>query len=179
MQAGRVNEQSIYFQWKGINRKQSARWQHLSRLKVSVFFSLQIFFSCYETQQLILGTGTAIRWVTEPHCLRALLSLASLGYSTPNGRTPLCYFITRERCDKKCHSQEFSTKLRQCKLVFTSERKWILSDVSFWFDFSTKKCASHHRLIDDWDVPGSSLEEGNQTEHLGRYGTSYGLYISE
>jgi hypothetical protein len=24
-------------------------------------------FSCYETQQLILGTGTAIWWVTEPH----------------------------------------------------------------------------------------------------------------
>jgi hypothetical protein len=26
------------------------------------------FFSCYETQQLILGTGTAIWWVIEPHC---------------------------------------------------------------------------------------------------------------
>jgi hypothetical protein len=25
-------------------------------------------FSCYETQQLILGTGTAIWWETEPHC---------------------------------------------------------------------------------------------------------------
>jgi hypothetical protein len=24
---------------------------------------------CYETQQLILGTGTAISWVTEPHYL--------------------------------------------------------------------------------------------------------------
>jgi hypothetical protein len=28
---------------------------------------LQIFFSYYETQQLILGTGTAIWWLTEPH----------------------------------------------------------------------------------------------------------------
>jgi hypothetical protein len=56
-------------QWKGINRKQSTRWQHLSWLKASAFFSLQIYFSCYETQQLILGTGTAIWWVTEPHCL--------------------------------------------------------------------------------------------------------------
>ncbi len=28
-------------QWKVINRKQSTRWQHLSRLKASVFFSLQ------------------------------------------------------------------------------------------------------------------------------------------
>jgi hypothetical protein len=37
------------------------------RLKVSVFFSLQNLFSCYETQQLILGTGTAIWWLTEPH----------------------------------------------------------------------------------------------------------------
>jgi hypothetical protein len=27
-------------------------------------------FSYYETQQLILGTGTAIWWVTEPHCLK-------------------------------------------------------------------------------------------------------------
>ncbi len=54
-------------QWKGINHKQITRWQHLSRLKASSFFSLQIFFSCYETQQPILGTGTAIWWVTEPH----------------------------------------------------------------------------------------------------------------
>jgi hypothetical protein len=29
---------------------------------------LQNFISYYETQQLILGTGTAIWWVTEPHC---------------------------------------------------------------------------------------------------------------
>jgi hypothetical protein len=57
-------------QWKGINRKQSTRWQNLSRLKASAFFSLQKFFSCYETQQLILGTGTAIWWVTEPHCYK-------------------------------------------------------------------------------------------------------------
>ncbi len=55
-------------EWKGINRKQSTRWQHLSQLKASAFFSLQIvFFSCYETQQLILGTGAAIWWVTEPN----------------------------------------------------------------------------------------------------------------
>jgi hypothetical protein len=54
-------------QWKGINRKQINRWQHLSRLKASTFFSLLKKISCYETQQLILGTGTAIWWVTEPH----------------------------------------------------------------------------------------------------------------
>jgi hypothetical protein len=30
--------------------------------------SLCKFFSCYEPQQLTLGTGTAIWWVTEPHC---------------------------------------------------------------------------------------------------------------
>jgi hypothetical protein len=54
-------------QWKGINHKQSTRWQHLSQLKASAFFTLQNFFSCNETQQLILGTGTAIWWVTEPH----------------------------------------------------------------------------------------------------------------
>ncbi len=28
-------------EWKGINCKQIARWQHLSRLKASAFFSLQ------------------------------------------------------------------------------------------------------------------------------------------
>ncbi len=54
-------------QWKGINRKQSTRWQHLSQLKASAFFSLQNIFSCYEPQQLILGTGAAIWWVTQPH----------------------------------------------------------------------------------------------------------------
>jgi hypothetical protein len=64
----------ILSQWKEINRKQSTRWQHLSQLKARAFFSLQKYFSCYETQQLILGTGTAIWWVTEPHCkVQALL----------------------------------------------------------------------------------------------------------
>ncbi len=58
---------ALQFQWKGIKRKQSTRWQHLSRLKASVFFSLQKNFNCYETQQLLLGTGSAIWWVTEPH----------------------------------------------------------------------------------------------------------------
>jgi len=33
---------------------------------------LQKIFSCYETQQLILGTGTAIWWVTEPHLLEGI-----------------------------------------------------------------------------------------------------------
>jgi hypothetical protein len=54
-------------QWKGINRKQSTRWQHLSRLKAIAFFSLQKNLSCYKTQQHILGTGIAIWWLTEPH----------------------------------------------------------------------------------------------------------------
>jgi hypothetical protein len=53
-------------EWKGINRKQSTKWQY-RHLKACAFFSLQKKFSCYETQQLILGTGTAIWWVTEPH----------------------------------------------------------------------------------------------------------------
>ncbi len=61
----------LYFlakiKWKGINCKQSTWWQHLSRLKASTFFSLHKILSCYETKQLILGTGTAIWWVTEPH----------------------------------------------------------------------------------------------------------------
>ncbi len=60
-------------QWKGINCKQSTSWQHLSRLKASAFFSLQIFLSCFKTQQLILGTGIAIWWLTEPHWHEHLL----------------------------------------------------------------------------------------------------------
>ncbi len=63
-----------FVEWKGINRKQSTtRWQHLSQLKASAFFSLQKIFSYYETQQLILGTGTAIWWLTEPHCTKNVL----------------------------------------------------------------------------------------------------------
>jgi hypothetical protein len=61
----------VFKQWKGINHKQSTRWQHLSRLKASAFFSLQKN-SCYKTQQLILGTGIAIWWLTVPHCLHFL-----------------------------------------------------------------------------------------------------------
>jgi hypothetical protein len=56
-----------FAKWKGINHKQSTRWQHLSRLKASAFFFLQKKFSCYKTQQLILGTGIAIWWLTEAH----------------------------------------------------------------------------------------------------------------
>ncbi len=63
-------------QWKGINCKQSTRWQHLSQLKASAFFSLQKSFSCYETQQLILETATAIWWVTEPHWFDSTLNQA-------------------------------------------------------------------------------------------------------
>jgi hypothetical protein len=42
-------------QWKGINRKQSTRWQHLSRLKASAFFSLQIFLVVMKHSNLYLG----------------------------------------------------------------------------------------------------------------------------
>jgi hypothetical protein len=46
--------------------------RELSQLKASAFFSLQKLFSCYETKQLILGTGTAIWWMTEPHWRNSL-----------------------------------------------------------------------------------------------------------
>ncbi len=42
-------------QWKRINHKQNAGWQHLSQLKVSAFCSLQKNCQLYEMQQLILG----------------------------------------------------------------------------------------------------------------------------
>ncbi len=37
----RTCDRRLMMQWKRINRKQSARWQHLTRLKASAFFSLQ------------------------------------------------------------------------------------------------------------------------------------------
>ncbi len=42
-------------QWKGINRKQSTRWQHLSRLKASASFSLQNFLVDMKHSNLYLG----------------------------------------------------------------------------------------------------------------------------
>ncbi len=42
-------------EWKGINHKQSTRWWHLSRLKASVFFSLQIFLVVMKHSNLYLG----------------------------------------------------------------------------------------------------------------------------
>jgi hypothetical protein len=38
-----IKLQRMFFEWKGINRKQSTRWQHLSWLKASAFVSLQFF----------------------------------------------------------------------------------------------------------------------------------------
>jgi len=43
------------FQWKGINRKQITRWQHLSQLKASAFFFLQIFLVALKHSNLYLG----------------------------------------------------------------------------------------------------------------------------
>ncbi len=42
-------------QWKGINHKQSTRWQHPFRLKASVFFSLQNFLVVMKHSNLYLG----------------------------------------------------------------------------------------------------------------------------
>ncbi len=42
-------------QWKGIDCKQSTRWQHLSRLKDSAFFPLQIFLVVKKHSNLYLG----------------------------------------------------------------------------------------------------------------------------
>jgi len=55
-------------QWKGSNRKQGTRWQHISWLKASAFCIWYNKLWWFKTQQLILGTGTAIWWVTEPQC---------------------------------------------------------------------------------------------------------------
>ncbi len=59
--------QHASLQWKGINCKQCTRWQHLSRLKASAFFSLQKNLVVMKHSYLYLGLGTAIWWATEPH----------------------------------------------------------------------------------------------------------------
>jgi hypothetical protein len=48
------------FQWKRINRKQSARWQHLFQLKASALLFEKKLLGVKETQQLILEIGNAI-----------------------------------------------------------------------------------------------------------------------
>jgi hypothetical protein len=45
----------LFDQWKGINRKQSTRWQHLSQLKARVFLSLQFFLVVMKHCNFYLG----------------------------------------------------------------------------------------------------------------------------
>ncbi len=44
-----------FYQWKRISHKQSARWQHLSRLKASAFYSLQRKLFAKKCNSLYLG----------------------------------------------------------------------------------------------------------------------------
>jgi hypothetical protein len=48
-------EQKQEGEWKRISRKQSARWQHLSRLKAITFLSLKIFLVVKKCNYLNLG----------------------------------------------------------------------------------------------------------------------------
>ncbi len=56
----------LMLQWEAINRKQITRWQHVSQLKLA-HSALGKKSLLLKMQQLILGTGTAIWWLTEPH----------------------------------------------------------------------------------------------------------------
>jgi hypothetical protein len=49
-----VLKPSLY-EWKGINRKQSTRWQHLSLLKASAVFSLQKNLVVMKHNNLYMG----------------------------------------------------------------------------------------------------------------------------
>ncbi len=44
-----------HIQWKRINHKQSIRWQHLSRLKASAFFSLQKYATYMKRNNIYSG----------------------------------------------------------------------------------------------------------------------------
>ncbi len=55
MLINKKSQTSKEVQWKGINCKQSTRWQHLSQLKASAFFSLQNFLVVMKHSNLYLG----------------------------------------------------------------------------------------------------------------------------
>jgi hypothetical protein len=55
------------YKWKGSNSKRSARWQYISWLNDSALSILLNKLWLFKTQQLLLGTGTALWWLTEPH----------------------------------------------------------------------------------------------------------------
>ncbi len=79
-------------EWKRINRKQSDRWQHLSRLKASAFFSLQKkLVSCMKRNSLCSWlvtpssgwwTPIGLDWVLFSNiCNYGLLVATTLAYS--------------------------------------------------------------------------------------------------
>jgi hypothetical protein len=81
-------------QWEAINCKQITRWQHVSQLKASSFGSWQQKSLLLKTQQLILGTGTAIWWLTEPHCLCLFEEIYSFHLSK------LDHFVIIQHCTR-------------------------------------------------------------------------------
>ncbi len=63
------NESQKVVQWKGINRKHSTRWQHLSCLKARAFFSLQ--------KNLLLWNTATYTWDWDCHLVGDKASLAN------------------------------------------------------------------------------------------------------
>jgi len=51
----KLDSKTMWCQWKGINRKQSPKWQHLSQLKASAFFSFQKKLVVMKHSNLYLG----------------------------------------------------------------------------------------------------------------------------
>ncbi len=51
----KLDSKTMWCQWKGINLKQSARWQKLSRLKACAFFSFQKKLVVMKHSNLYLG----------------------------------------------------------------------------------------------------------------------------
>ncbi len=93
---------------------------------------MQNFFTCYETQQLILGTGTAIWWVTEPHYL-SFLSLSLSLTHTHTHTHPHTHLHARTFCLRfKSVSQHalplsFPSQFSLLKLKFVHALSFILS----------------------------------------------------
>ncbi len=81
-----------YWQWKRISRKQSARWQHLSRLKVSTLISLQKNFVVKKRNNLYYGLGMPSGGWKSPILEASFMIIFLYDYSKGHLHIPLAKF---------------------------------------------------------------------------------------
>jgi hypothetical protein len=87
-------------QWKRINHNQSTRWQHLSRLKASAFFSLhKNLVSCMKCNNLYSALVTPSSGWWSPIGLMRLCHPPD-GSTSPKYKL-LCFITTKKFCKEK------------------------------------------------------------------------------